>query len=187
MFDAITARPHDRATLTQHISFFERPLTSRLQPPKSYLHPSRTPPALKSAWNTHDYYGSISHNVKAIYQRYLGWYDGNPAHLKPAPERALAEEVAALAGGPARLADRAQALAAAGEMALACHLIEMAAQAAPGDAAIWAMRAEVYRRRSASERSLMARGIFAAAADECMQGSAPAAAAPVAAQDSGVA
>ncbi len=41
----------------------------------------RMPPALDAAWHTHGYYGSVSHNVKAIYQRYLGWYDGNPAHL----------------------------------------------------------------------------------------------------------
>jgi len=39
------------------------------------------PPALEAAWNARGYYGSVSHNVKAIYQRYMGWYDGNPAHL----------------------------------------------------------------------------------------------------------
>jgi alkyl sulfatase BDS1-like metallo-beta-lactamase superfamily hydrolase len=108
--------------------------------------------------------------IRNLWRLYGGWHDGNPAHLKPGPERALAEEIANLAGGPAKLADRAQALAAAGELALACHLIEMAAQAAPGDAAIWSMRAEVYRRRSASESSLMARGIFAAAAEEALRG-----------------
>ena len=36
------------------------------------------PPALEKAWHTHGYYGSVSHNVKAIYQRYMGWFDGNP-------------------------------------------------------------------------------------------------------------
>jgi alkyl sulfatase BDS1-like metallo-beta-lactamase superfamily hydrolase len=36
------------------------------------------PPELDAAWHTHGYYGSVSHNVKAIFQRYLGWYDGNP-------------------------------------------------------------------------------------------------------------
>ena len=45
------------------------------------------PPALDAAWHTHGYYGSVSHNVKAIYQRYLGWYDGNPAHLWQHPPR----------------------------------------------------------------------------------------------------
>lgn len=46
------------------------------------------PPALREAWHAHGYYGSTSHNTKAIYQRYMGWYDGNPAHLwaLPAPE-----------------------------------------------------------------------------------------------------
>jgi alkyl sulfatase BDS1-like metallo-beta-lactamase superfamily hydrolase len=39
------------------------------------------PPALEAAWNARGCYGSVSHNVKAIYQRYMGWYDGNPAHL----------------------------------------------------------------------------------------------------------
>ena len=37
------------------------------------------PPALEKAWHTHGYYGSVSHNVKAVYQRYMGWFDGNPA------------------------------------------------------------------------------------------------------------
>ncbi|RVW00229.1 alkyl/aryl-sulfatase [Rhodococcus xishaensis] len=39
------------------------------------------PPALEHAWHARGYYGSVSHNVKAIYQRYMGWFDGNPAHL----------------------------------------------------------------------------------------------------------
>jgi alkyl sulfatase BDS1-like metallo-beta-lactamase superfamily hydrolase len=39
------------------------------------------PPAIDKAWNARGYYGSVNHNVKAIYQRYLGWFDGNPAHL----------------------------------------------------------------------------------------------------------
>ncbi|MGW2663880.1 alkyl/aryl-sulfatase [Nocardia tengchongensis] len=39
------------------------------------------PPALADSWAAHGYYGSVSHNVKAIYQRYMGWFDGNPAHL----------------------------------------------------------------------------------------------------------
>ncbi len=58
------------------------------------------PPALDAAWHTHGYYGSVSHNVKAIYQRYLGWYDGNPAHLwQHPPEAAGARYVRAIGGG----------------------------------------------------------------------------------------
>ena len=43
------------------------------------------PPALEQAWHTHGYYGSVSHNVKAVYQRYLGWFDGNPGPAVAAP------------------------------------------------------------------------------------------------------
>ena len=44
---------------------------------------TKLPPALDQRWYLRGYYGSISHNVRAIYQRYLGFYDGNPAHLNP--------------------------------------------------------------------------------------------------------
>ncbi|MBE9372875.1 MBL fold metallo-hydrolase [Saccharopolyspora sp. HNM0983] len=43
------------------------------------------PPVLEQTWHTRGYYGTVNHNVKAVYQRYLGWYDGNPAHLWPHP------------------------------------------------------------------------------------------------------
>lgn len=65
------------------------------------------PPALAQQWHTHGYYGSISHNVKAIYQRYMGWYDGNPAHLWGHPPVAVAERYVAAMGG----ADAAVAVA----------------------------------------------------------------------------
>jgi alkyl sulfatase BDS1-like metallo-beta-lactamase superfamily hydrolase len=57
------------------------------------------PPALEAAWHTHGYYGSVSHNVKAIYQRYLGWYDGNPANLWPHPPAEAARRYVAAMGG----------------------------------------------------------------------------------------
>jgi alkyl sulfatase BDS1-like metallo-beta-lactamase superfamily hydrolase len=65
------------------------------------------PPALARQWHTHGYYGSVSHNVKAIYQRYLGWYDGNPAHLWAHPPVAAAQRYVEAMGG----ADAATAVA----------------------------------------------------------------------------
>jgi alkyl sulfatase BDS1-like metallo-beta-lactamase superfamily hydrolase len=58
-----------------------------------------TPPALAQQWHTHGYYGSVSHNVKAIYQRYMGWYDANPANLWPHPPEQVAERYVAAMGG----------------------------------------------------------------------------------------
>jgi glyoxylase-like metal-dependent hydrolase (beta-lactamase superfamily II) len=102
--------------------------------------------------------------VRNLYRLYGGWWDGNPAHLQPPREAALAQELTRLAGGPEVLASRATAVAATGELALACELAELAHLAAPGDAAIRAVRARIYAERAGQERSLMARGIYANAA-----------------------
>ena len=104
--------------------------------------------------------------VRNVWRLYGGWYDGNPAHLKPAPEAALAAELASLAGGASRLAQRAVELAEAGELRVAGHLAELAALAGPDDAGVHAARAEVFERRVAAEASLMAKGVFAWAARE---------------------
>jgi alkyl sulfatase BDS1-like metallo-beta-lactamase superfamily hydrolase len=107
--------------------------------------------------------------VRNIWRLYGGWYDGNPAHLKPAREAALAHELADLAGGAARLADRALDLASAGDLRLAGHLAELAALAAPDDPGIHAVRADVFGRRASAERSTMARGVFSWAEHESAQ------------------
>jgi alkyl sulfatase BDS1-like metallo-beta-lactamase superfamily hydrolase len=63
------------------------------------------PPTLAQQWHTHGYYGSVSHNVKAVYQRYMGWYDANPANLWPHPPEAVATRyVEAMGGRDAALA-----------------------------------------------------------------------------------
>jgi alkyl sulfatase BDS1-like metallo-beta-lactamase superfamily hydrolase len=104
--------------------------------------------------------------VRNVWRLYGGWYDGNPAHLKPAPEAELAAEVAALAGGADRLAHRAHELAASGDLRLATHLAQLARDAAPGDAAIAEAAASVFRLRAESETSLMSKGIFNSAAED---------------------
>jgi alkyl sulfatase BDS1-like metallo-beta-lactamase superfamily hydrolase len=104
--------------------------------------------------------------VRNVWRLYGGWYDGNPANLKPAPGARVARELAALPGGVTPLVERAQQLADAGEWRVACHLVETAVQAEPEDRAAHAARADLYRRRRKAEASLMAKGIFGAAARE---------------------
>jgi alkyl sulfatase BDS1-like metallo-beta-lactamase superfamily hydrolase len=104
--------------------------------------------------------------VRNIWRLYGGWWDGNPARLKPAPDAVLARELAALAGGAGRLASRAQELAAAGDLRLAGHLAELAAQAAPDDPAVHLARAEVFGARAREEASTMSKGVFAWAEHE---------------------
>ncbi|MGY1593645.1 alkyl/aryl-sulfatase [Geodermatophilus sp. SYSU D00708] len=66
------------------------------------------PPALDQAWHARGYYGSVSHNVKAVYQRYMGWFDGNPAHLWQHPPEAAGRRYVELAGGADRLLESAR-------------------------------------------------------------------------------
>ena len=98
--------------------------------------------------------------VRNLWRLYGGWYDGDPSQLKPAPKAELAGELASLAGGVTTLADRAGELSEAGEHRLACHLIELATQAAPQDPAIARVRAQVYATRATHERSVMSKGVF---------------------------
>jgi alkyl sulfatase BDS1-like metallo-beta-lactamase superfamily hydrolase len=104
--------------------------------------------------------------VRNLWRLYGGWWDGNPAHLLPAPEADLARRLAELAGGAATLAAAAEREAAAGRLDLACELVELAASASPDDARIHAARAAIYSERRRRETSLMAKGIYGAAARE---------------------
>ncbi len=103
--------------------------------------------------------------VRNIWRLYGGWWDGDPANLKPAAASEIAIELAALAGGPERLATREVELSESGSHRLACHLAEIAGRADPKSAAVHAGRAEVYRRRREQETSLMARSIYGEAAE----------------------
>jgi alkyl sulfatase BDS1-like metallo-beta-lactamase superfamily hydrolase len=88
------------------------------------------PPALERAWHTHGYYGSVSHNVKAIYQRYMGWFDGNPARLWPHPPEALAGRYVEAIGGVDRVVELAQHAFDSGDLRWAATLLDHAVFAA---------------------------------------------------------
>jgi alkyl sulfatase BDS1-like metallo-beta-lactamase superfamily hydrolase len=66
------------------------------------------PPGLAAEWHCREYYGSISHNVKAIYQRYMGWFDGNPAHLWEHPPVEQAKRYVAFMGGSDAVLEKAR-------------------------------------------------------------------------------
>ncbi|RVD72137.1 MAG: hypothetical protein E5V62_01435 [Mesorhizobium sp.] len=100
--------------------------------------------------------------VRAIYHFYAGWFDGNPAHLKPARATDRSRELASLAGGARKLAERAGLLAAKGDTRLALHLAEFAADAAPNDTSIQLIRDAVLTNCTESESSLMGKAFFTA-------------------------
>jgi alkyl sulfatase BDS1-like metallo-beta-lactamase superfamily hydrolase len=124
------------------------------------LHTVRAPERLLERPYLRPVYDEPEFVIRNVWRLYGGWWDGDPSHLKPAPEAAVAGELADLAGGAGRLAARAEQLAERGDLALACHLAELAGRAAPDDPGVRAVRAAVYRRRAKAETSLMSRSIY---------------------------
>ena len=82
------------------------------------------PAALDSAWHARGYYGSVSHNVKAIYQRYMGWFDGNPTSLWQHPPAAAASRYVEAIGGREAILAKAAAYADDGDLRFAAELLE---------------------------------------------------------------
>ncbi|MDX3806887.1 alkyl sulfatase dimerization domain-containing protein [Bosea thiooxidans] len=99
--------------------------------------------------------------VRSIYHFYAGWFDGDAAQLKPARTAEIAAELAGLAGGAEKLAERAVALSGEGKSRLAVQLAEFAAAAAPDDASIQAVRADVLQKAIDGESSLMGKAFLA--------------------------
>jgi glyoxylase-like metal-dependent hydrolase (beta-lactamase superfamily II) len=148
------------------------------------IHAVTPPPALMERPYLQPVYDEPEFIVRTIWRLYGGWWDGNPATLKPATERMLALELAELAGGATVLADRALALMeevgtaafapgargkgrADDNLRLAGHLAELAWLAAPDDPAIGEVHRTVFTRRADAATSTMAKGVFSwAARDE---------------------
>jgi alkyl sulfatase BDS1-like metallo-beta-lactamase superfamily hydrolase len=133
------------------------------------VHAVRPPAHLEARPYLRPVYDEPEFVVHNVWRLYGGWWDGNPATLQPAPERALAVEVAELAGGAGALAARALELAGpggdpgpggAGALRLAGHLAELAWLAAPDNQAVQEARRQVFTARAERATSTMARGVF---------------------------
>lgn len=100
--------------------------------------------------------------VRNIWRLYGGWWDGDPASLKPAPATREADVLAELAGGPRVLAERATRALAEDEPRIAARLAELALRAAPSDEDIQATHRAVFTALADAATSTMARGIYRA-------------------------
>lgn len=105
--------------------------------------------------------------VRNLWRLYGGWYDGNPAHLKPAREVQLARTIVELAGGVQKIVEKAYAAVDGAQWRIATELIEIAYRVAPKDPAVREARATIYEGRAERETSLMAKAIYRDAARQC--------------------
>jgi len=128
------------------------------------------PPALDAAWHTRGYYGSVSHNVKAVYQRYMGWFDGNPANLwqHPPVERAV-RYVESMGGVPA-VVDRARHYVDVGDLRFAAELLNHAVFAEPDDTDAKELLATVYTRLGHGSENGTWRNFYLNGAKELREG-----------------
>jgi alkyl sulfatase BDS1-like metallo-beta-lactamase superfamily hydrolase len=134
------------------------------------LHQVEVPEHLRQLPYLRPVYDHPQFLVRNVWRRYGGWYDGEPDNLLPAPRAQQAREWVTLAGGLARVLDRAGTLLSSGELALACHLIEFAVLAEPASKAAHELRHRIYTARSQQQPSSMARNILNHAAQASAQG-----------------
>jgi alkyl sulfatase BDS1-like metallo-beta-lactamase superfamily hydrolase len=124
-----------------------------------------TPPAdLAAEWSTHGYYGTYSHNSKAIYQFYLGWYDAVPANLHPHPPVARAAKLVDALGGAERVLALARNAMAGGDYRWSSDLLQNLVFAEPGNTAARGLLAESYEQQGYGSESAIWRNQFLAAA-----------------------
>ncbi|KAI9780032.1 MAG: hypothetical protein M1839_007014 [Geoglossum umbratile] len=83
----------------------------------------KLPDTLSSQWYNQGYYGTISHNVKAVYHRYLGWFDGNPAHLWEWPPTEAGKLYLECMGGVSCVITKASSYERAGNLRFAATLL----------------------------------------------------------------
>jgi alkyl sulfatase BDS1-like metallo-beta-lactamase superfamily hydrolase len=138
--------------------------------PREIAERVRLPASLASQFGTRGYYGDLRHNVKAVYQHYLGAYDGNPAHLNPLPPQESARRYLKLLGGADPAVAAAQAAFDQGDYRWAAELLNHAVFGAPDHAAAKALLARTYDQMGYMAESATWRNSYLTAAAELRGG-----------------
>ncbi|MBE3000147.1 MBL fold metallo-hydrolase [Nocardiopsis sp. HNM0947] len=130
----------------------------------------RLPEGLETVWNTRGYYGSLSHNVKAIYQRYLGWYDGNPSSLWEHTQTESAKRYVDTIGGIDAVMAKAREYADDGDLRFAAQLLRHAVFAQPSNTDAKELLASVYQRLGEGAENATWRNCYLTGASELRDG-----------------
>ncbi len=131
------------------------------------------PRTLEQAWHTRGYYGSLSHNVKAVYQRYLGWFDGNPAHLWQHPPAEQAKRYVDCLGGAESAVAKAREYFSGGDYRFAAELLNHVVFAEPDHAEAKDLLAQTYDRLGFAAENGTWRNFYLTGAQELRHGIRP--------------
>jgi len=130
----------------------------------------KLPDVLAKQWFNRGYYGTMSHNAKAIYQRYLGWYDANPANLNPLPPEPAAKKYVTAMGGAASVQTLAETAIAEGDLRWAATLLNHAVFADETNTLARETLAQVYTRLGFEAEAGTWRNIYLTGAQELLTG-----------------
>lgn len=130
----------------------------------------RLPASLEAAWHTRGYYGHIRHNVKAIYQKYLGWYDANPVHLDPLPPVEAGRKYVEYMGGAEAILSRARADFERGEFRFVAEALGHLVFADPDNGRARALLADTLEQLGYAAESATWRNAYLFGAQELRQG-----------------
>jgi alkyl sulfatase BDS1-like metallo-beta-lactamase superfamily hydrolase len=128
------------------------------------------PPELASEWHCRGYYGSVSHNVRAVYQRYMGWFDGNPAHLWEHPPVEAARRYVEFMGGAERVLEQARESFAAGDYRWVAEVVNHVVFAEPENEAARALQAEALEQLGYGAENATWRNFYLVGAEELRNG-----------------
>jgi len=128
------------------------------------------PPELAREWPMRGYYGTISHNSKAVYQRYLSWYDGNPASLNPLPPVATAKKAVAYMGGAEAVLAQAREDFERGEYRWVAQVANQVVFAEPDNQAARALCADAFEQLGYQAESATWRNAYLYGAQELRRG-----------------
>jgi len=151
---------HDQTLRLANLGYTPREIAEQLELPES----------LANEFHVRGYYGTLSHNSKAVYQHYFGWYDGNPANLNPLPpEQSARRYVEAMGGADAMLTAAAKYLAE-GEYRWVGEMLNHLVFAQPNNAAAREMLAQAYQQMAYQAESGPWRDIYLSGARELVYG-----------------
>ena len=128
------------------------------------------PPALADAPASRGYYGTVNHNVKAVYQRYLGWFDGNPAHLHPLPPAEVGARYVAAMGGADAVVEQARQAFDAGDYRWVAELLDRVVASDPDHRDATALLADTLEQLGYQAESAPWRDFYLTGAQELRAG-----------------
>jgi alkyl sulfatase BDS1-like metallo-beta-lactamase superfamily hydrolase len=151
---------HDQTLRLMNAGYTDREIAERI----------RLPEPLASRWFNRGYYGTMMHNSRAVYQRYMGWYDANPTNLNPLPPEEEAQRFVRAMGGEANVLAEGQRAFDEGDFRWAARVLNHLVFANPENREARMLLARTHRQMAWQAESAIWRNMYLVAAQELEQG-----------------